>query len=192
MDTWKDRRSGKGVNDNDHFPFQATGDHKTPTHFSFPLNMCAGSADRHIKAALFGQLGSSWWPRHLRGGGGWDRNVIMTEETGPHGRGDRRNLWERIVQIRPALSVRTHLWPRKPFMQKKKKVNNFLSSLLCVFAWSHCTCPAVNVTRPLCVKKKKRRKSEACVLFELLRSHPLQLGVILQSESRGSRFATAL
>ena len=48
----KNRRSGEGVNDNDHFPFQATGNHKTSTHFSFQLDICAGSADTSRQRCL--------------------------------------------------------------------------------------------------------------------------------------------
>lgn len=55
----------------------------------------------------------TWWPQHLEGGGGWDKDLIMREEEETallmaSGTGTTR---QRIVQIRPALSVRTHLWP---------------------------------------------------------------------------------
>lgn len=49
----------------------------------------------------------------LWGGGGRDKDLIMSEgeETGPQLPSGTRITWERIVQIRPAVSPQTHLWP---------------------------------------------------------------------------------
>lgn len=111
----------------------------------------------------------------------------------------RHNLQERIVQIRPALSVQTHLWPRRfncPSRKKKKR-----KKFLCFFHACVCMCIHVIALQPprsaasLLIWRVLRWfrakvdagdvwcKSEACVGLKLLSAIP-QLKLILQSESR--------
>ena len=56
--------------------------------------------------------------------GGWDKNLIKRkeEETAPYGLRDQQ---EQIVQIRPVLSVQSHLWPLR-FNWPLLQVSDFL------------------------------------------------------------------
>lgn len=55
----------------------------------------------------------TWGAARLWGGGGRDKDLIMREgeEAGPRLPSGTGITWERIVQIRPAVSPQTHLWP---------------------------------------------------------------------------------
>lgn len=120
------------------------------------------------------------------------QNLIMREEeeTGPRGLRDRHNLQERIVQIRPALSVQAHLWPWR-FNCIKTFFSSLLCSCLCICAMIrevhelYCTCSAASAPPPSFSAKRYSVsdawcKSEACVLHD----PAAQLKLILQSESR--------